>query len=415
MRFFLIQLILTLLLLVLQLFLFRKFRKHEAVHGRTGSRTRIATVAFILFNLPLVIAPLLRLARYTVPAWVSTGLMPPVYLWHFISVLLGALLLLGKLLKLPFFTAEWILQRFDRTKPMVTAFKTNESVRRFDAGRRRAVRSSLALIAGGAAIASAREIYREDTFTTTDIRIDVKDLPPSFESFSIGFLSDIHSGIFMSPERMRGYAEAVNGLGADMIVVTGDFVNASLEEAPPLREAFAILSAPHGVYGVLGNHDFYTRKADEVTAEIEKTGMTLLRNRSLTLERRGEILHLSGIDDTGNPGTAARAFRSVVSADRRPSPRILLCHRPYFFPDAAAAGFDLVLSGHTHGGQVVLGDIGKDVLAPARLVSPYVAGLYREGTSRLYVSRGIGTVGVPFRFNCPPEITRVVLTRANPA
>jgi hypothetical protein len=211
---------------------------------------------------------------------------------------------------------------------------------------------------------------------------------------------------------MHSYAESVNALGADMIVITGDFVNLHLEEVYPLQEAFRGITAPNGVFGVLGNHDYYSRRIDEVAREIERTGISLLRNRSLTIDRRGDSIHLAGIDDTGRPEVAAARFHEVVGDRSKTEPKILLCHRPYFFKDAASAGFDLVLSGHTHGGQVVFGDVGRDVLAPARLVSPYVSGLYTEGTSQMYISRGLGTVSIPIRFNCPPEITKIILERA---
>lgn len=409
MRFILFQFIATLFFLGIQVYLFRTFFRATAEKLAFKGVRRGVGAAFILFSLPLLIGVVLRLLGLRTPGWAIVHVLPPLYLWHFVSLLLFLLLMFGKLLKLPFLSIGWILGKFDATRPFVRSVSESDRVRRFNVRRRQVIRHSLAAVTGVVAVGSAYEIYRRETFDTNVIRMPVKGLPPAFHGFSIGFTSDIHSGIFMSGERMRSYAEAINGLGADMIVVTGDFVNSQLDEVHPLTEAFGILHAPEGVFGVLGNHDFYTRRVDEVAREIDRCGVTLLRDRHLEITRNGEAIHLAGIDDTGNPGLAGTLFRRVAGGSARAIPRILLCHRPYFFPDAAAAGFDLVLAGHTHGGQVVLGEMGKDVLAPARLVSPYVAGVYSEGTSRMYVSRGIGTVGVPFRFNCPPEITKIVL------
>ncbi len=411
MRFYLIQILLFIFFLGIQFYFYRTFRSFCAQNERFRKYLAPATGAFIAFSIPIVFGMIFRIFGIGTPAWFTVHVMPPVYIWHFISVFLLGLILVGKILKIPFLTTGWILQRFERTRPIIQAVALNRKFQDFDVRRRQVVRQTLTALTGGLALGSAYEVYKKDDFEKTDIRIPIKNLPDSFHNFSIGFISDVHSGIFMSGERMRKYAEAVNALKTDLIVVTGDFVNGQLDEAYPFREAFGILSAEHGVYGVLGNHDFYSRKVEDVVREIEKGGLSILRNRSLTLTKNGESINLAGVDDTGSEETAARYIRGVAGRSVAGLPKILLCHRPYFFHAAAASGFDLTLSGHTHGGQVVLGGRGKDVLAPARMVSPYVAGLYTEGAAKMYISRGIGTVGVPFRFNCPPEITKIVLER----
>jgi predicted MPP superfamily phosphohydrolase len=184
------------------------------------------------------------------------------------------------------------------------------------------------------------------------------------------------------------------------------------DEIDPFAEAFSALRAPDGIYGVLGNHDFYTREPDRVAHTATEGGVHILRDESRIIRRGGSSLTLLGIDDTGSGSMATQRIRRAA-ADAAPSgPRILLCHRPYFFPEAATEGIDLMLSGHTHGGQVVLGEVAGIAFTPAALASPYLAGAYREGSAQMYVSRGIGTVGVPLRINCPPELTRIVLKPA---
>ena len=411
MRFSTIQLLVATLLAGIQFAVYRQVRRQYGSHPRYPQFSPYIKAAFIVFTLPFFVTIVLRMLGQGLPTWFLRDVMYPVYIWHFVSIVLAVLILAGKLLKMPFLSLGWLLGRFARTRPIVEAVTTNRKLNRFNAGRREAVRRSFAIIAGSAAVGATYELYRSSSFEQPVISLQIPNLPESFHGYSIGFISDVHSGIFMSGERMRSYAESVNALGTDIIVVTGDFVNLHLDEVYPLREAFSVLHATDGVYGVLGNHDYYTRRVDEVAAEIEKSGISLLRNRSLELRKRGDSLLLAGVDDTGNAVTAGQAFRKVAAERREGIPSVLLCHRPYFFPDAAATGFDLVLSGHTHGGQVVLGEIGRDILAPARIVSRYVSGLYTEGASQMYINRGLGTVSIPIRFNCPPEITKVVLLR----
>ena len=166
------------------------------------------------------------------------------------------------------------------------------------------------------------------------------------------------------------------------------------------------MRAPLGVYGCLGNHEFYSRAPDEITKRLEDAGIRILRNESLSLSHRGSKFSLLGIDDVGHGDN----FAAAMSGNSTNDFKILLSHKPYFFPKAAEAKIDLVLSGHTHGGQVVFVKVGDFALAPATFVSKYVAGLYDIGDSFMYVSRGVGTIGVPFRINCPPEVTKLVLT-----
>ena len=211
---------------------------------------------------------------------------------------------------------------------------------------------------------------------------------------------------------MRRYVKVLNGMGTDMILVGGDLVNGMGDEIDPFAEAFSALRAPDGIFGVLGNHDFYTREADRVARTATEGGVHILRDESRVIHRGGSSLTLLGIDDTGTGPLTVQRIRRAAAHAAASGPRILLCHRPYFFREAAAEGVDLMLSGHTHGGQVVLGEVAGIAFTPAALASPYLAGPYQEGAARMYVSRGIGTVGVPMRINCPPELTRIVLKPA---
>lgn len=289
-------------------------------------------------------------------------------------------------------------------------------------GRRRFIRGA-ALVATGY-LASAKTISAMGS--THDYRIErvvmkVPGLPESFKGTSIAMLTDIHSSVFMTRELMERYVAQVMKLKPDMIFVTGDFVNSKLREVYPFAEAFVGLSAPMGVYGVTGNHDYYSGNIKAVAYEVEQCGIRLLRNENLALEKGGERIWLMGIDDdeiyqikpylaTGKSttGVIENMLHRIPDGEKK----LFLCHKPYPFEEYSQLGIDAMFSGHTHGGQVVLAQLDNINLSFASLASKYIAGLYKSRTnpsSQLYVSRGIGTVGIPVRLNCPPEITQFVL------
>jgi hypothetical protein len=246
----------------------------------------------------------------------------------------------------------------------------------------------------------------------TTAEFAIPDLPPQLSGFTIALISDIHSSVFMGRSEMDRYVDVVNSLGADMIAVPGDFVNSLNEEVYPFAESFSGLRAPYGIYGVMGNHDFFALDPELVAREVDGCGVRLLRNEKVIIEKNGGQMCLLGIDDTGRPQRASERIETALGHTPPGIPKILLCHRPYFLQQAAEKSIHLVLSGHTHGGQLVFGQLGDTVLAPASLASRYIWGKYRINGTHMYVSRGIGTVGIPIRVNCPPEVTKITLTRA---
>lgn len=181
----------------------------------------------------------------------------------------------------------------------------------------------------------------------------------------------------------------------------GDFVTGSEREAvPPCAAALAGLRAPHGVFAALGNHD----PEPQVKSVFEKLGIAVLRDEHTRLALRGEPVSIGGLGSwSRKPANLRRTFRGS-----RGFP-ILLAHDPRLLDLAAAAAIPLVLSGHTHGGQVVLPGLG----APAAARYPFVYRLGRRGPSTLFVSRGVGTVVLPVRFNCPPEVAILTLAASS--
>ncbi len=364
--------------------------------------------AFILFNLASMYGFVFRPTASGIPQWFQSWGVYPFFIWHGSTFLLGLVLFLSFLVKLPFRSVWWAARK---THPKaISRIEGNPTFQSFNSSRRTFLRRGMygmtAVSVGGIAYGMAFENSNHEVRTT---EVEIPGLDPRLDGFVIGMISDIHSGIFMSRETMERYAGLTNSLGADLIVVTGDFVNGRVEEVQPFGEAFSHLSAPHGIYGVLGNHDFYTGHVRTVAKNVEECGIRLLRDAETIIEAKGARFSLAGIDDVGSMTSARTRMERAYGRNLATLPRILMSHRPYYLKAAKEFAVDLMLSGHTHGGQVVLGRFGETTIAPASLASGFVWGLYQSGKTRLYVNRGIGTVGIPLRINCPPELTRIVL------
>ena len=258
-------------------------------------------------------------------------------------------------------------------------------------------------------------LYGRLNLETTEPPIHLPRLPRAFEGFRICQLSDIHIGPFMPVEEIRKYAAIANAQKADMIVLTGDFVTFDPSTQGAVVEAFSDLRAPFGVYGCLGNHDAWAGVEDSITELFQHAGVRILRGVNTSIATNGESFNLIGVDFQSprrfGPSPAVQHLlgniESLIDRDRV---NILLSHNPDTFDRAAQLGIDLSLAGHTHGGQAALEFISPQI-APSRLVTPYVAGLFRKPGSQLYVNRGIGTIFVPIRLGAPPEITVYKLTR----
>jgi predicted MPP superfamily phosphohydrolase len=393
------RLVLTLLLLLIQWYSYRHLAR--AAQGGPKTLSRAIAALFFLFNLPLLVLFFWRPQSEMIPRWSVLSMVYPFYAWHFSFTLLSLCMLIWTILSTPVRAVIWIYRRFRREGP--------ENSEPAEAGRRVFFRHGFAAMATVALAGSSYAAYRGSSCQVTETAVPVRGLGREFDGFTITLISDIHSGFFMAKEQMDEYVQTINRLGADLIAVPGDFVNSALEEAYPFAESFSRLEAPYGVYGVLGNHDYYTGEVEKVARVVEDCGIRLFRNSRITLRRGDAALVLAGIDDIGSGSLAGRLFDLSLDGIQPGASTVMLCHRPYFFPQAAARGVDLILSGHTHGGQVVLFTAGRDIIAPARVASPYVAGEYRIASSTMYVSRGVGMVGIPIRINCPPEITRITL------
>jgi hypothetical protein len=246
--------------------------------------------------------------------------------------------------------------------------------------------------------------------TVTQRSLSFPDLPPGLDGLRIAHLSDVHAGIHMERERMEAIVALTNRLRPDLIVQTGDMIDISPSYIPDYVRAFRDLTAPLGVVTVLGNHDRYTGE-EAVIRGVRDAGQVFVRDGGHVVERNGASLALVGIDDPRSWRADDPQDADLDVALRRTPPevfKILLAHRPGAFDGAVPRRVPLTLAGHIHGGQIYLPVIGWSA---GRLITKYVMGHFQRGDSQLYVSRGIGVVGVPIRVFVPPEIALLELRR----
>jgi predicted MPP superfamily phosphohydrolase len=253
------------------------------------------------------------------------------------------------------------------------------------------------------AILQLRRLRLHAGFQVTEHRMELESLPEAFRGFHIVHLTDIHHGLYFPAEALRAVVELTNELEPDLVALTGDFVTRSRAYIEPAAEILSGLRARDGVFAVLGNHDFRVG-ADEIAHALDHHGIELLRNRHTRLRRRGQPFYLAGIDDFRYCADLSRAMRGVP----RGASTVLLSHNPRIISDAAEMGINLVLSGHTHGGQVLLPLVGG-IYGRSGRTKRFKAGRDSLGSTQIYVSRGIGTVVLPLRYGCPAEIPHFIL------
>jgi len=240
--------------------------------------------------------------------------------------------------------------------------------------------------------------------TQTDIWL--RRLSPVHDGLKIVQLTDLHHSLFTPREEIQHAVQVTNRLHPDLVALTGDYVTLSRDFIWPVAEALSKLRARLGVFAVLGNHDFQV-DPEEVAEALRAQGIRVLRNAHWPLRSRSSTLWMVGVDDLWwQADDLAAALHGVPARD----PKVLLCHNPLGIREASEHNVDLVLSGHTHGGQVRLPVVGS-VYGRSRLGEKFVDGWNRLKSTQIYVSRGIGKVLVPLRVGCPPEIACLRLRR----
>jgi uncharacterized protein len=279
--------------------------------------------------------------------------------------------------------------------------------------RRKFIR--IASAAGVAALAAETTLIEPNRPRIVRQEIFLRRWPARLEGFTIALLSDFHYEPYFSVHPLRASIGMVNDLHPDLIVLTGDFVSEPFLARNHVEAAFAAdpcaqllrqMRAPYGLWAVLGNHDVVT-DPNVVAGAVRGQGIHVLVNQSVPIENNGARFWLGGINDALERKADLNATLHGIPAGES---LILLAHEPDYADYVARYPVDLQLSGHTHGGQVRLPFIGATYLPP--MGRKYVWGLYKMRELTLYTNRGIGTVNVPVRMNCPPEITLLTLRRS---
>lgn len=360
--------------------------------------------------------------------WITTGFMS----WVLVSLVSSISWIARRVRHLPVQTPE--VSSTAAHSPSHPSPRARREEVRLD--RRRFVQGATAL-AGAIPFGTGAYgflIGRHD-YHVHQIDLPIGGLPPELEGLRIAQLSDIHIGSYMSAAEVRRAVGLANELKPDLAVVTGDFVTGPNDPLESCISELARLQAPLGIWGCNGNHEIYA-KAQERSAELfAGHGMKLLRQESAEIGWRGGKFNLIGVDYQLGRTRGGRRMIMLARTGalvRRDIPNILLSHNPNSFPRAAELGIELMLTGHTHGGQVRVEILDHD-FSPAHFMTPYVAGLYKRPlgcdsalpdeqistanspapSALVYVNRGLGTIGAPIRLGVPPEISLLTLRCAS--
>jgi predicted MPP superfamily phosphohydrolase len=278
-------------------------------------------------------------------------------------------------------------------------------------GRRRVIQTTgNALMAAPLAVLGYGTFIERSDFRVRQVDIPLADLPADLDGLRILQLSDIHLSIFLREDELAKVIDQSNELKPHLAVVTGDLISANGDPLDACLRQLKRLKADAGVFGCLGNHERYACVEDYTTRAAARLGIDFLRDRARELRFGGSVLNLAGVDYQ-RMGQKQLYLRNAGALVKPGTCNLLLSHNPDVLPVAARQGYDLVLSGHTHGGQVTV-EILDHSFSPAHFFTPYVYGLYRSGRTAEYVTRGIGTIGVPARIGAPPEISLLRLRKA---
>jgi len=259
-------------------------------------------------------------------------------------------------------------------------------------------------LAGNLSKVAKTAIAEANSLSLEHIKVALNRLPPSLNGFRIVHLSDIHHSRFTGLEHIARAVETANDMKPELVVLTGDYVSHDTDYIAPVADALGKLESKFGTFACLGNHDHWT-DAELVTDLFRGEGITMLVNEGFRFEASDASFWLAGVDDymagkTDVPLALHGSFPDEM--------KVLLAHNPIIFRQSVRANIDLTLSGHTHGGQIKMRDPERRLMPQRRLKS----GLHRRKDSQIYITRGIGTVVVPARYQCPPEITLLELCSA---
>jgi predicted MPP superfamily phosphohydrolase len=373
--------IITLLILVLQTRLCGRLRELAWIQ-RSAARTRTLRIltyalgATLVVLLPLLVMPGVTVFSSAALTWMLAG----IFLWLLVLLSLRLWVSLHRTLS----------ARAERINPGRRAFL-------------RVAAPTVALAPAVLAASGATRAQLRPALKETLIR--VKGLHPDLNGLRIAQLTDIHYGPFFGRASLERAVAMANETKPHITLVTGDLITRYGDDLEGCLQALRGIRAEAGIWACHGNHEVYARAVELATELGERQGIHYLRGAKNTLRFGGGYLNLAGIDYPLLPTEALNGAEDLLETG---ATNVLLSHTPAVFDQAAELGFDLTLSGHTHGGQLNLA-LGDENITLARVYSPYIKGLYEKDGKRLYVSSGLGTVGVPVRLGADPEVTLIRL------
>jgi predicted MPP superfamily phosphohydrolase len=373
--------IIDILTLILQTYLYRFLREREWIR-RSAVRSLLLRGAYYALTVYMV----LIFPEFVVP-W--HGLFSsPVLSWFLAGTMLWLVVLMS--------FGIWVRLHL----------RVGASAEGMNPSRRAFLRVAVPVVAlAPSAIVAVGMVRARSGPTLREVNVRIPGLHPDLNGIRISQLTDIHYGPFFGKRELEWAVAMANETRPHVALITGDLIT---REGDDLRGCLNILKSVRGeagVWGCLGNHEQYAGVEDEATRIGERQGLHFLRGASEILRFGNAKLNLAGID---YHSLGIEPFAGADEWLANDALNILLSHTPTSFDRAAELGFDLTISGHTHGGQVTL-PIGKENLTFVRVYTPYIHGLYEQEGKQLYVSSGLGTVGVPVRIGADPEVTLIRL------
>jgi predicted MPP superfamily phosphohydrolase len=329
---------------------------------------------------------------------------PAVAMWLHISG--GFTLMLGAAALAYFMTATGVLGIYYVLRAIRRHFAAD-----VNPSRRRALNAAgTTLLATPFAMVGYGALVQRTDFRVREVDIPLPDLPPDLEGLRILHLSDIHLSAFLTEGELERVIDASNELRAHVAVMTGDLISGHSDPLDACIHQLARVKSDAGLLGCMGNHERYIRAEAYTARRAARLGIPFLRRDSRQLRFGSTVVNIAGSDFESHRNRQ-RYLTGMEHFIQPGALNVLLQHSPDVFPAAASKGYNLLLAGHTHGGQVTVEILDRPI-NPARFFTPYVYGLYRIGGAAAYVTRGIGTIGIPARIGAPPEISLLRLRKA---
>jgi predicted MPP superfamily phosphohydrolase len=342
-----------------------------------------------------------RLLRADWDRWLPKFAVSAIFIWHFI--VLGLLVLIGAVL-VPIFLVKTTV-RWGRQPSLHAPAREPNAWSRREFLQTAAAFAPPLLTLGLAGIA----LSQLNHFRVRRFVLSIRDLPRDLDGMTIAHVSDMHVGRFTKGEVLRSLVDTVNDLRADLVLVTGDLINDALADLDHGIELVRAMRGRFGLYMIEGNHDLIENGA-EFERRVRQSSIPFLLDESAIVEVRGTPVQLLGLSWTrgyqNHDAAIAQAVRDLLHQRRADLFPILLAHHPHAFDAAAEANLPLILSGHTHGGQLML----NEKLGGGPAIFRYWSGLYTRGESQMIVSNGVGN-WFPLRLNAPAEIIHITLRR----